>query len=53
MKALDWIIIVIVAALLVLALVAYNKKGSCSCGSSNCSGNCAGCQYKCKKREND
>lgn len=40
MGILDWIIILIVAALVVLALRVYKKSGSCACGGQSCE-NCA------------
>ena len=44
MGLLDWIIVLTVAALLVLAIRVYRKSGSCSCGSGGC-GDCAACRY--------
>lgn len=43
MGVLDWIIILLVACALVLALRIYLKSGKCSCGSG-CCGDCAACR---------
>ena len=48
MSAIDYIIIASVAALFVLAIIAYKKKPHCSSGCGNCSGCCRGCD-KCDK----
>ena len=42
MGFLDWVSILIVAALLVLAIHVYRKSGSCVCGASGCAG-CVDC----------
>lgn len=47
MTILDYSIIVVVAALFVLALIAYKKKPRCACGQDGgCCGNCTGCCCK-------
>ena len=47
MTILDFSIIAVVAALFVLALIAYKKKPRCACGQDGgCCGNCAGCCRK-------
>ena len=47
MTILDCSIIAVVAALFVLALIAYKKKPRCACGQDGgCCGNCAGCCRK-------
>ena len=52
MGVLDWVIILSVAVLLVLALRVYRKNGSCACAGScegcragaACAGSCEGCK---------
>ena len=49
MTILDYIIIAAVAALFVLAIIAYKKKPHCACRQGGgCSGNCAGCGCECR-----
>ena len=49
MGILDWIILLIVAALLALAIHIYRKSGSCACGSGSCEGCAAAKLHGCKK----
>ena len=47
MTILDCAIVAVVAALFVLALIAYKKKPRCTCGQvGGCCGNCARCCRK-------
>ena len=47
MTILDYFIIAVVAALFVLALIAYKKKSRYACGQDgSCCGNCSGCCHK-------
>jgi len=51
MTALDYVIIVLVAALFLFALLVYRKKAHCSCGKSGgCSGCCAACGRGCEHK---
>lgn len=49
MGALDWVILIAVAAAFAAAVV-YSVKHKGSCGS--CGGNCAACGKNCSSREN-
>ncbi len=44
MNIIDWILLAALAVILFFALrKTARSKGSCSCGKSGCSGNCAAC----------
>ena len=44
MNLIDWVLLAILAVILFFALrKTVRSKGSCSCGSAGCSGNCAAC----------
>ena len=49
MSILDWLILALVGALLVLAFRAARNKKGCACGSG-CSGNCAACGMSCGRK---
>ncbi len=49
MSVLDWLILALVAALLVLAFRAARSRKGCACGS--CCGNCAACGMPCKENK--
>ncbi len=52
MSVLDWLILAAVAALIVIAVRAWKKSGSCSCSSGSCTGNCSACGRNCRKEDN-
>ena len=44
MNYIDWILLAALAVVLFFALrKTVRRKGSCSCGSAGCSGNCSAC----------
>ena len=49
MSGIDWILIVLIAAAVVLALRSMRRHKGCSCGPG-CSGSCAACTQSCARR---
>ncbi len=50
MSVLDWLILALVGALLVLAFRAARSRKGCSCGSG-CCGDCAACGMPCGRKK--
>ncbi len=46
MKAIDLILIILLAVILTLAFIGWGRlrKKGCGCGSADCTGGCAGCK---------
>ena len=54
MNLIDYLLLLLIAGAVILALRKIHKDRkngkSCSCGSSSCSGSCAGCSAKCSAK---